>query len=59
MYDYATQTLQNRTIQEIQTTNTKIDNLSDTINYNTTLLATILITMLIRKLIIKCLGGKE
>lgn len=58
MYDYATQTLQLRAIQAIQETNQKIDNLTNTINYNSGMLATILIIMLIRKLILKCLGQK-
>lgn len=58
MYDYATQNMQRQILTEIQTTNTKIDNLTTGINNSSILIASLIIIIIIKELVKKCLGGK-
>lgn len=58
MYDHATTTLQQQTIQAINENTTKIETLNETIKTTTTTITIILTIMLIKTLITKCLGGK-
>lgn len=58
MYDYATTYYQQQTIQAINQNTQKVETLNETIQNTTMLISIILVVLLIKPLILKCLGGK-
>lgn len=57
MYPYATTTYQEEILQEIQTTNTNIEELTTSMKQATLTIAVLITIILIRNLILKCLGS--
>lgn len=62
MYPYATTNLQQEQLTQLETLNTNIETLNNnvlTIATFTSIIICILIIKMVKKLVIKCLGGKD